>query len=86
MSDSVRMGTCELEHKRGRWLAPTEFTGLLEEVYDTLLRQGPRTGDGPGYIILGCPDSDREICCATEWSRLAGRPFASTEEQVKEKL
>ena len=80
------MGSCELEHRRGRWLAPTEFAGLLEEVYDTLLRQGPSAGDSPGHIVLGCRDSDREIYCTTEWSRLAGRPFASTEEQAKEKL
>ena len=85
-SDSVRMGSCELEHRRGRWLAPTEFAGLLEEVYNTLLRQGPSAGDGPGHIVLGCRNSDREIYCTTEWSRLAGRPFASTEEQAKEKL
>lgn len=80
------MGSCELEHRSGRWLAPAEFAGLLEEVYDTLLRQRPSAGDSPFHIVLGCHDSDREICCATERSRLAGRPFASTEEQAKEKL
>ena len=61
-----------------------QFAGLLEEVYDTLLRQRPSAGDSPFHIVLGCHDSDREICCATERSRLAGRPFASTEEQAKE--
>jgi hypothetical protein len=80
------MGSYELEHRRGRWLAPAEFAGLLEEVYETLLRQRPSVKDNPDYIILGCHDSDKEIYCATERSRLTGRPFASTEEQAKEKL
>jgi hypothetical protein len=80
------MGSCELEHRRGRWLAPAELAGFLEEVYETLLRQRLSAGDGPNYIVLGCHDSDKEIYCATERSRLTGRPFASTEEQAKEKL
>jgi hypothetical protein len=80
------MGSCELEHRRGRWLAPTGFAGLLEEVYDTLLRQRPGTEDESNHIILGCDDSDREIYYAIELKRLTGRPFASTEEQAKEKL
>jgi hypothetical protein len=80
------MGSYELEHRRGRWLAPAEFAGLLEEVYETLLRQRPSVEGNPDCIILGCHDSDKEIYCATEWSRLTGRPFASTEEQAKEKL
>jgi hypothetical protein len=86
LSVSIQMGSCELEHRRGRWLAPTEFAGLLEEVYDTLLRQRPSGEDESNHIILGCHDSDKEIYCATERSRLTRRPFASTEEQAKEKL
>ena len=76
------MGSYELKYRRGRWLVPTEFAGLLDEVYDTLLRQRPDAEN----IILGCEDSDREIYCAIEPKRLTGRPFAFTEEQAKEKL
>lgn len=76
------MGSYELKYRRGRWLVPTELAGLLDEVYDTLLRQRPDAEN----IMLGCEDSDREIYCAIEPKRLTGRPFALTEEQAKEKL